>query len=759
VTLAMYRIRCFAALCLSCLLSGLTLAEDSVGKHPRLLLTADGVQHIRSSLGRVPLFDRTVEITKREVDAEMASGIHVPLPVDFSGGYTHERHKRNFFIAEKAGALFQILGDEKYAAYLRDMLFEYAEMYPKLPLHPKERSYARGKLFWQCLNDANWLLYMSLAYDAIYDWLSEEDREFLDTQLFRPFADFLSSGNPQFFNRVHNHSTWGTAAVGMLGLVLDDSELIERALYGLKDDGLELGALDDDGGFIKVADQRVGFLANLEEPFSPDGYYTEGPYYQRYAMYPFLAFAIAMENAKPEYKVLQHKNNVLIKAVNALVQLSDANGDFFAINDAQKGMSIFTPSMALAVSAAYVYGGKNPELLSVAEGQGRVRLDQAGLALAVGLADGRGEPRQQRSVLLRDGPEGEQGGIGVLRRGDLSAVFKFTAQGLSHGHYDKLSYSFHDNGDEIIQDYGLVRFVNIGQKGGGNYLPENTTWAKQSIAHNTMVIDQKSHFDGEYATGSQHHSTLAYASLDDESLLTIYAEEDNAYPGTNLRRSLSLVSLPELDRPLLVDLFKVSGRAKTIDIPTHYLGQFIEISEPLIAPTTLVPLGTDSGYQHILEEARTDLSSGTALKFTWLNANRFYTMFRSVKPGDTFIHGRLGVNDPDFNLRRDPVLIHRRSPLENRNSFVSVIESHGSYSPVTELSTGQQSAISGLDVVLDSREYTVATIALRSGDSFVLAWAHENLSAVEVHEIRLPSGTLRWIGPQLLEKRVGETNE
>ena len=39
------------------------------------------------------------------------------------------------------------------------------------------------------------------------------------------------------------------------------------------------------------------------------------------------------------------------------------------------------------------------------------------------------------------------------------------SQGLSHGHYDKLSYSFHDNGDEIIQDYGLVRFVNIGQKG------------------------------------------------------------------------------------------------------------------------------------------------------------------------------------------------------------------------------------------------------------------------------------------------------
>ena len=295
--------------------------------------------------------------------------------------------------------------------------------------------------------------------------------------------------------------------------------------------------------------------------------------------------------------------------------------------------------------------------------------------------------------------------------------------------------------------------MNIGQKGGGNYLPENSTWAKQSIAHNTVILDQKSHFGGEYAIGSQHHSTLEFASLDDESMLTLYASEVNAYPGAKLGRALSLVSLPELDRPLLVDLFKVSGKAKTIDIPTHYLGQFIELSEPLLVPAAPLLLGADSGYQHILEEARTGAISGATLKFTWLNTNRFYTMFRSVKPGDTFIHGRLGANDPDFNLRRDPMLIHRRSPAGNSNSFLSVIESHGSYSPVTELSVGQQSVVSSIDIVLDSPEYTVAIIILRTGDSFSLAWAHEDFSPVKTHEIQLPGYELRWTGPQLVEKR------
>jgi len=259
--------------------------------HPSLILTKAGVEKIRTELGNVPLFDTSLEAIKKEVDAEIALGIETPIPKDFSGGYTHERHKRNFLIMQKAGVLFQILQDEKYAVYLKDMLFQYEAMYKDLPIHPQERSYARGKLFWQCLNDSNWLVYVSQAYDCIYDWLSKNERNQLEKNLFRPFADFISVENPQFFNRVHNHSTWGNAAVGMIGLVMGDEELIQRALYGIEDDGLEVGGKDNDGGTIKEEGQKAGFLANVDEPFSPDGYYTEGPYYQRYAMYPFLVFA------------------------------------------------------------------------------------------------------------------------------------------------------------------------------------------------------------------------------------------------------------------------------------------------------------------------------------------------------------------------------------------------------------------------------------------------------------------------------------
>ena len=419
-----------------------------------------------------------MEKLKQEVDAEIALGIDTPVPQDYSGGYTHERHKRNMVVMQQAGVLYQILDDAKYAKYVKDMLMQYEAMYKTLPLHPKTRSYARGKLFWQCLNDSNWLVYVSQAYDCIYDYLDKAERKKLEKNLFRPFADHISVDSPQFYQRVHNHSTWGNAAVGMIGLVMNDKELIDRALYGIKGVSLDKTAKDDDGGFLNK-DGKAGFLANIEEPFSPDGYYNEGPYYQRYAMYPFLIFAEGLHNVKPELKIFEYKDGVLLKSIDALLNLSDADGDFFPLNDGQKGMSYYNNALVTAVDISYYFGNQDPGLLSIAAKQNKVLLDDTGLAVALGVKNGKAQPFEKKSINLSDGPEGKQGGVGILRSDGLELVFKYASQGSSHGHYDKLSYSYYENGNEVLQDYGLARFVNIEQKGGGNYLKENKTWAKQ----------------------------------------------------------------------------------------------------------------------------------------------------------------------------------------------------------------------------------------------------------------------------------------
>ena len=730
---------------LSILATSLTIKAQ---EHPSLILTKAGVEKIRSNLGKAPLFDATLEKVKKVVDQEISAGIDTPIPKDFSGGYTHYRHKQNFIIAQKAGVLYQILQDDKYAIYIRDMLFQYEAMYKNLPIHPQERSYARGKLFWQCLNDSNWLVYMSQAYDTIYNFLSEEERTKLEDNLFRPFADYISLENPKFYNRVHNHSTWGNAAVGMIGLVMEDEELIQRALYGIEDDGLPIGGLDNDGGTIKVEGQKKGFFANLDDPFSPDGYYTEGPYYQRYAMYPFLIFALGMENVRPDLKVLQHKDNVLLKGVNALLNLSDADGEFFPLNDGQKGMSYYTASLVTAVNIAYHYGNQNPKLLSIAEKQNEVLLDESGLDVAIAIRDGKAKPFTKKSINLTDGINGKQGGVGVLRYGneDLTLVFKYAAQGLSHGHYDKLSYSLYEKGDEILQDYGLSRFVNIGQKGGGNYLKENKTWAKTTIAHNTLSQNGEMHFGGQYQTASTNHSNLFFFDAAKDNVQVVRATEVNAYPGTTMHRTMALIKDEHFDKAFMLDVMKVKSSTKNdYDFPFYYMGQVINGNFKWDSPSNLVPLGENNGYQHLYLEGRGKPATNNT-KFSWLGNGKFYTLTSVASETDELLLTRLGANDPDFNLRRDAGFMVRRKDTDN-TTFVSVIEPHGSYSPVSEASLNSNSNIANLAIVSDNDNYTAISITDMKGNKQLFILSNKNASNSTKHSLSINDKKYSWTGP------------
>ena len=718
-------------------------------EHPSLILTKSGVDKIKANLGSVPLFDRTLATVQAEVDAEILNGIEVPIPKDFSGGYTHERHKKNFLIIQKAGVLYQILDDEKYAKYVKDMLFQYAKIYPTLPVHPQTRSYARGKLFWQCLNDSNWLVYTSQAYDCVYNYLSEKERNYLEKDLFRPFAKFISVDNPQFYNRVHNHSTWGNVAVGMIALVMDDSKLLETALHGLKKDNIDPNAKDNDGGFIKKKGQKVGFLANLEEPFSPDGYYTEGPYYQRYAMYPFLVFAEALQNVKPELKIFEYKDGVLLKSINTLLNLTDTEGNFFPLNDGQKGMSYFSRELVSAVDIGYYFGGNQTDLLSIAKDQGEVLLDDTGLAVALGIRDGLETAFVKKSINLTDGKNGDEGGVAILRapgsKEGLTLVMKYSAHGLSHGHFDKLSFSYYEGGNEVLQDYGMSRYVNIQQKGGGNYLKENTTWAKQTIAHNTVVQNETSHFKGDFETGSSFHSEKYLFDVSNPKVQVISATESNAYPGTTLHRTQAIIKQDAFENPYLLDIVKINSETENqYDLPFYYFGQIMSTNFKYTVPEVLKPLGSKNGYQHLWNIGEGKSDSGNA-KLSWFNKERFYTVTSVVSNEDELIFTRIGAKDPDFNLRNDSGFMIRKKNTQD-TYFVNLVESHGHYDPVVEIATNAFSSVKNLKIAYSDEAYVAIQIETNSTDSSLFLFSLKDSSNTSKHQIKIDNKTYEWIG-------------
>ncbi|MEL7163174.1 MAG: heparinase II/III family protein, partial [Bacteroidota bacterium] len=406
---------------------------------------------------------------------------------------------------------------------------------------------------------------------------------------------------------------------------------------------------DDDTGLIKDKYGRAGFLAQLDLSFSPDGYFTEGPYYLRYALSPFLLFGRALADKRPELNILEYREGILGKAIDALILQADPTGDFFPINDSQKGMSVYSPEVVKSVDYGYQLYGENPELLSLAKIQDAVTLDGAGKAISDAVAAGKAEPFRPASTRFTDGAEGTEGGVAILRAygGEGRAtnlLLKYAAQGMGHGHFDRLGYSFYNETGEVVQDYGSARWVNIDQKGGGRYLKENNSWAKQSVAHNTVVVGQISHYEGDIRRAEDHHPDLYAALLDDPALQLISAKENHAYPGRELHRSQWLLTDEAFAEPLLIDVFRSVGTTPAAhDLPTWYHGQLLQTNFAYASNPNLEPLGAEHGYQHLWSEA-----SGTAteptLRLNWLNNGQFHTLTTVAEVGDELHFLRLGAN-------------------------------------------------------------------------------------------------------------------
>ncbi|NMW31988.1 alginate lyase family protein [Altererythrobacter sp. RZ02] len=689
-------------------------------------------QNVEAPSPMPALFASEFEMSRDLVDEVMADGIIVPVPKDPGGGYTHEQHKLNFRVMYLAGDLYRITGDEKYRDFVRDMLVEYAEMYPTLGDHPARANQNVGRLFWQVLNDAMWLVHSIQAYESIRDTITDEQRDLIDNQLFRKAAHFMSVDSKRTFNLIHNHATWATAGVGMTGYVLGDQHLVDIALKGSDKTG------------------ETGFLRQTELLFSPDGYYAEGPYYQRFALLPFMVFANAINANEPEREIFQHRDGILLKALRTTIELSYA-GQFFPFNDALKEKGLKTAELYEGIAVAYAET-RDPGLLSIAEWQGRTVLSEAGMLVASDLAAGKAKPFPFKSMLLRDGPEGKQGAVAIMRTPSpdgesmhgQALVTKNSSQGMGHGHFDKLSWQFYDNGYEVVTDYGAARFLNIEAKEGGRYLPENESWAKQTIAHNTLVVDEQSNFNGDVELASAHAPTQD-AYVQREGLQLSSGSIDTAFADVAMTRTMALVEMPGSEHPVVVDLLRAASDGEhQYDLPLHYMGQIMRVGFELESFTDTRPvLGKDNGYQHIWVDAQgAPTSSGNAF-ITWLLDDRFYTARWVPQEGAEAILAESGANDASFNLRREPMLL-QRVRIAGGTSFVTLLEPHGKFDGSAERTTLSDSLVASVNHDrVDGAD--IITITMKNGARRTLAISHNPDDAAS-HSVIVDETEYRWTG-------------
>ena len=195
----------------------------------------------------------------------------------------------------------------------------------------------------------------------------------------------------------------------------------------------------------------------------------------------------------------------------------------------------------------------------------------------------------------------------------------------------------------------------------------------------------------------------------------------------------------------MLDILKVTANSShQYDLPFYFHGQLIDTNFAFEKPATLEPMGEGNGYQHLYLERKGSPSDGTA-KVTWLKAGRFYSLTSVAEPTDELMFTRIGANDPDFNLRRDAAFMLRR-PDAGSTTFVSAVESHGSYSPVSELTLNARSGIAQLKLAHDSRDYSAVAVEATSGAWTMLLVAADP-SASKRHRLRIDGRTYRWRGP------------
>ncbi|MBS9954573.1 heparinase II/III domain-containing protein [Vibrio alginolyticus] len=708
-----------------------------------ILLTEAEVELLRKEVGKPSLMGKSIEANRKELEAFMRLPLDVPGHGE-AGGYEHNRHKQNYTYMNLAGRLFLITQEQKYALFVKDLLAIYAEKYLTFDFHVQKNTNPTGRLFHQILNEHCWLMFTSLAYSCVASVMTEEERTAVVERIFEPMLDMFTVKYAHDFDRIHNHGIWAVAAVGICGLAIGKPEYLEMSVYG------------------QDRDDTGGFLAQISQLFAPSGYYMEGPYYHRYAIRPTCVFAEVVHRHMPEVDIYNYKDKVIGNTVQAMLATAYPNGEFPALNDASRTMSITDMGVQVAVSVYSKHYGLDDNILGMAKIQNAVWMHPCGLELSQAydkaIADREIGMPFWPSVELNEGPTGNNGAQGFIRMqdktGDVSQlVMNYGQHGMGHGNFDTLGITFFNRGQEVLREYGFCRWVNVEPKFGGRYLDENKSYARQTIAHNAVTIDEQCQNGFDVDRADSVHGLPHFFKVEGTEINGMSAFANDHYPNTDMQRSVFMLNLDELEAPLLLDLYRIEGEGEhQYDYSHQYDGQIVRTNFDYQSFGELSTLGDDFGYQHLWKVASGKVQD-TAL-VSWLQNNTYYTWLgtssSAKQNGDNeVIFTRTGANDPSFNLRSEPAFI-LRSKGES-TLFASVLETHGYFNEEFEQSVNARGQVKDIRVVGYNAVGSIVEITTEK--SLVTVMISNVLGADDQtpHQVELNGKTYSWNGFYSLE--------
>ncbi|MBM3757040.1 MAG: alginate lyase family protein [Acidobacteria bacterium] len=446
-----------------------------------------------------------------------------------------QRHDALANAARDLALAFRLSGKREYAEKSAWILNGYADRYSSFALHDKDNRNTRtgARSHAQTLDEAIWIIPLAWAYDLLNGSgvLSAERSSNIERNLLREAAATIE----RYDAGISNWQSWHNAGLAAIAFALNDSALI-----------------------AKVIDGPSGFRFQMKRSVSADGFWYEGSFtYHYYALDALLQTA---ELAARAGGIDLFGDETFQKLFAAPVRFALPDGTLPPFNDAT---TVNLRSYSRWYESAFARWG-DPQYAAIAGSRGRGRD-----ALLFGASDlPSTQPGTLSSAIFPDS------GYAVLRSpSDHTAVLKYGPHGGGHGHYDKLNFVSYARGGVLAIDPGTQAYG----------APTHTTWDQQTVAHNTVVVDERTQ---AAATGellaSQMEPGFSYAK----------AGAGGVYANARLTRSMLVTAEYALD---VFDAESTDRQPHRFDWVYHNMGEVV--TDLPLAPTTALP--RTMGYQHL----------------------------------------------------------------------------------------------------------------------------------------------------------------
>lgn len=625
------------------------------------------------------------------------------------------------------GILYNVYDDERYASAGKEILMQFADLYLKYPT--TNTILGPAHVFFGTLSESFWGTDMAYGYDLLFHYkgFSENERAKLKNDFFYPLAKITQ----QFPESASNRQLWYNNVSAAVGFLYDDQELIDFALKG-----------------------KYGFYWQLGSATPESGFWAEWSGYHFVALRGMIHLAeMARHNGVDLYN-LEIAGRTMKKMFDVPFDLILPNYEFPRSKDSGGGNILEYATYYEVGYAVY----KDPKYLALLNLTNVVRGKQVvGETSALGEADAPVTmfniaaelPKYSMDIIPEGSVNLEGNGFSVLRNGsgkDRRYLYlDYGIMGGEHGHPDRMQIGYYAQGRNWLLDPLNESYFN----------PNLQLWFRQSIAHNTPVIDQTTQ------TWTNGYG-IFFGALPGFQVSS--GASTTAYPGAKITRTLLQVGDYFLD---LVDF--ASPDRRTIDLPLQSFGAL------LLNGLTLKPEPRDlfghepgiAGYDQ-LKEIRSGLTE-TGWSGVFTEGNQHF-MVKAIGENDTrvfqAIAPRIGgfykqmVTDP----KPMPIVISRR--VTDSTRFAHLMHAYDREPAVLEYSRRSQNTyviqrVDGMDVIfvdIPRSEYWVMRkegTALKAFSGFGIQEVRDGSRVVVSSDVPLAELECRWSG-QTLSLRTPE---